>query len=115
MPEEQRPRAFTADGAQKLTHFAKCGRTITAVMDELGPDPISKHNEYFLREVANAYAGAMVEVDACSMPPEEDTECQAELLAARNLPPAQKSANLDVRVVVGCVCPHTVGCDLGLG
>lgn len=108
LPVNERPRAFTADGAQKLTHFAMCGRTTTAVSKFLGPDHAAPHNEYFERRVAAAYANAMMKLDANPMPAEEDTECQAELLAARNLPPAQKSANLDVRVVVGCVCPHTV-------
>lgn len=104
---ERRPRYITADGAQKLMRFANCGTTATAVERELNyPAPFA---EYFSARVATVYEYREQKASVRPLLAPVDTECQADLLAARSMPPTSKSANTDVKLVVGCVCPHTVG------
>lgn len=103
----KRPRWFTADGAQKLTRFANCGTTATAVEKKLKYTP--PFAEYFNPKLAVAYDHLEQTAMQRPSPEEADTECQADLLAARSTPSSSKCTMMDVKLVVGCVCPHTVG------
>lgn len=119
---------LTADGAQKLTHYANAGKSHTAAWKDLNiPVPYGRYFaprvDYMYkmcvqsrdeRDAAAASTAAASLPSGSSGPPastatvDDDNPCQAELLAARSEPPRGKTANTDVKVVAGCVCPHVV-------
>lgn len=111
-PILDRPFCITADGAQKLTHFAKCGTTSTRIHELLGP---TTHNKYFDPAVGLQLEQYQEDVEASGMSLEADTECTAELVAAPSALVDSKSASKDVKVVVGWVCGHGVSGAILLG
>lgn len=118
------PRFFyiISDGNFKLTHYANTGTEHTAAVIAL--NAAVPYGKFFSSTGDHMYelckgiakrgdAAALVQVgepgSSGSGPSSEfEPTCQAELLAARSQPPKHKTANTDVKVVVGCVCPHVV-------
>lgn len=146
----------TADGGQKLTHYAKCGMRHAAVCKQINAAPM--HSRYFAANLPTVYAGMTQHVkdlakakaqaaaavaaaaaaaataaataqaaaasagnssmsrtpllDQLLLSEQFETLCQTDLLAARAVAPSSKSAYTDVKVVLGCVCPHAVSAAL---
>lgn len=118
---------IVSDGNFKLTHYRNTGTEHTAAVNAL--DHAVAFGQYFspsaafmynfvnsVRERNNAATAAasapgpaeLADLDASHLSSAFEPTCQAELLAARSHPPKHKTANTDVKVVVGCVCPHVV-------
>ena len=100
-----RPFAATADGNAKLTHFKKCGTSITAAYTQAGFGPLV--GDYFagLSDVAE---GLMEELQNLTASGDDASsgaaaECEAQMRCAR--PAANKTGGeIDIKCTVGALC-----------
>ena len=93
----QRPFSVTADGCQKVNHYANCGRTMTeAVQPRL--------QKYF-----GSCNTAAMHCPVRGASQEEHSICGANLACAREV--ANKSGGVtDIKCLITCTCLHTIPC-----
>jgi len=101
VPSFRRPLAITADGNAKLTHFAKCGRAITAAYQGL-----VRHIKQFFSNAHDIAAELTQDLpnEAAAV---DDGPCDAHMRCAK-VTAHKRGGELDVKCTVGAVCSHGV-------
>ena len=97
-----RPLTTTADGNAKLTHFSKCGRSITAAYDAAGLGPLSTDFFGDNSEAAQDFIHGLTNFSTTG-DLDTDAACQTHMRCA-NATPSKGSSDLDVKTTVGFLC-----------
>ena len=96
---KQRPFSVTADGCQKVNHYANCGKSMTQLVQP-------RLQKYF--GSCNTAAMDCPAKDS-SHGHEEHSICAANLACAREI--ASRSGGVtDIKCLITCTCLHTVPC-----
>lgn len=98
----RRPFGITADGCQKVNHYASCGRTLGKVAQP--------HFSSYLGKCHDVVDDMLTSLGRPTVQPtadESETACGASLACAR--PYAAKSGGVtDIKCLITCTCLHTV-------
>ena len=91
----RRPFSVTADGCQKVNHYANCGKTMTEVIQPR------------LQNYLGTCNTAAMDCPYKGSSQEEHSSCAANLACAREY--ANKSGGVtDIKCLITCTCLHTV-------
>ena len=91
----ERPFSVTADGCQKVNHYANCGKTMTGIIQPQ------------LRKYFGACNEAAQTVQSRAVSQDDHSTCAASLACAREV--ANKGGGVtDIKCLITCTCLHTV-------